>query len=67
MNPIRIEVHNERRNGTFVFVTNDEDWQEAAREFIKSRAALLRDLARDPALKVWAVMFCGEQQRRIES
>lgn len=36
MTTIRIEVHNENKNGTFVFVTSEANWQDEARQFIKT-------------------------------
>jgi len=65
MSAIRIEVHNENKNGTFVLIVDGAGWQERAREFIKARAADLRTF--DASLKVWAMMFRGTDVRRIEA
>ena len=65
MAPIRIEVHNEQNSGTFVLLVSGQGWQEEAREFIKARAAYLREF--DSSLKVWAMMFRGADKRRIEA
>jgi hypothetical protein len=65
MTPIRIEVHNEQNNGTFVLTVGGEGWQEQAREFIKARATDIRSF--NPSLKVWAVLFRGAEMRRIEA